>query len=293
MMAVNSFMPLKTERQMLSVEQPTERLLPSPPQELFEIEASKTTVIVTQKGSRLTFPAFGWHTPEGRSINGLVQLTITELSSPAEIIAAGLGTTTQDRLLEMPVMLHIEAFSAKVGLNTVLPIEWELPVESYKGMNMLSQQLFHAASPSLCVYGSSPVYDWQLAKAPKSVFRTLYRKQHLLFQLSAAGWWGIGTPVKCRKNRKMVSLKTTGQIPALTEQKAFIVFELHNSIIRMHEGAHHFTSFHVPGCHKATVVSFGITDNELYGGKAELDPKACITHLNMKAVHYEELSRQL
>lgn len=288
MMAFNTLKAYETIRPMFTVENPTEKLLPSPPQELFEIDASKTIVIVTRKGSRLTFPAFGWRMPDGRMVSDEVKLTIIELTTPAEIIAAGLGTTTQDRLLEMPAILHISAFSRKTQLKLVIPVEWELPLEQYKHINPLSQHLYRTTSPSLMVCGTKSLYDWQLAEAPKSKFSVLYKKQHLHFQLSDTGWWGLGAPVKCRHTRNMVSIKTPGQIP-LREQKTYIVFNLNNAIIRMYEGAHHFTAFHVPACHDATVVSFGCTEQRLYGGIVRLDAKASIANLQMQAIGFEEL----
>ncbi len=75
----------------------------------FRVHPEKDTSLRCKEGTILHFPANAFETGSGKAVHKKVKLRVKEYYERAEILMAGLGTKSNDRMLETGGMVHIEA----------------------------------------------------------------------------------------------------------------------------------------------------------------------------------------
>ena len=128
--------------------------LPAP--QTFAIRPGRDTLVTGPQGTQLLVPARAWALPDSTAV---VQLTLREFYTMADMVLAGLSTTSGPQLLETGGMLHISATAngLPVALRPGAFVHLRMPAKEKKpGM-----QLFEGA-----LTGPDQALDWQLPQPP-------------------------------------------------------------------------------------------------------------------------------
>src|ERR1700756_746614 len=85
--------------------------------QVFEINGNADTVLETGNGLIVAIPAGAFYNKHGEEVKDNIEIEIKEALTPADIMAAGLSTTSDGRLLETGGMFYINARQNGENLN--------------------------------------------------------------------------------------------------------------------------------------------------------------------------------
>ena len=120
--------------------------------QVFQLQPSRDTVVVGQRGTRLVIPARAFEVPAN---SGPVRLEMREFYSTADIVLAGLGTRSDLGVLETGGMLHL--YAAANGQTIGLRPDKQLLVQLPTPRQLPGMQLYEGVSND-----ASHAPDWQL-----------------------------------------------------------------------------------------------------------------------------------
>ncbi|HQV38995.1 MAG: OmpA family protein [Flavobacteriales bacterium] len=130
----------------------------------FTVAPGRDTVLTGKTGSTLTFRADAFEDVDGQPVSGPVEIELTEALGAPDMVAYGLSTRSDDRLLETDGMVKVLATDAsgnQLRLKKDAPMTVTMPTTGIKPR----MQLFlsatgtnWAAAPSTS--GSSPLSGW-------------------------------------------------------------------------------------------------------------------------------------
>lgn len=83
----------------------------APQEQHFQLDPNYKKVISCQHGTRIDVPANAFTFEDGTPVTTPVRLEVKEFYSKGDYVLAGLGTRSDDRMLESGGMLHLEAWS--------------------------------------------------------------------------------------------------------------------------------------------------------------------------------------
>lgn len=108
------------------------------PAQLFQIDSRRDTVIETESGIVVAIPRQAFTDKEGEAPQGTIELELKEALNPAQIISAGLSTSSNGELLETGGMFYINAKQQgkQLRLKKEKQLLVEIPTDDFKE-NML------------------------------------------------------------------------------------------------------------------------------------------------------------
>lgn len=112
------------------------------PQQMFTINNHRDTILETKEGIVIAVPASAFVDQEGKPAGDEVELVVQEALTPAQIMSAGLSTTSNGALLETGGMFTVDAFSNSKPLTLKKELVVEVPTDEIKeGMQLFDGEL--------------------------------------------------------------------------------------------------------------------------------------------------------
>lgn len=264
--------------------------------QIFKIGGGKSTLVVGQSGIRLTFPAFACRNLAGQPRDGSIRLEIKELCSKGELIAAGMPNATENHMLDSAVVFSLQLLDDDENpLFLELPVEVDIPVNASRH-NPLSYRLYGAGQSSLKSFtASSAIPDWKKADSGKLSLRRIHGRTYLHGLIVSPGWWSCSAPVAAKGKQHMISAKCMYPSFHNTEvqQMAFIALQRTNTVMRMYEGNHHFSSFNVPLKLPASIFALGHAGDKYFFCHTPLKPGQVFYYLYMEEIDASFLTTYL
>lgn len=258
------------------------------PTQVFIVDAGRFTTLIGEKGTRLTIPAFAWLLPDGQVAEGEIRITVAELTTKTDIIAAGLATTAEDQLLTAAAMLQVQVFKGEIPLAPALPIDIHWPMAN-NSFNPLALRLYKAAQATVQPFGAHALPNLHKVSSRSLPLELILGQKYLHTQIDSCGQWALCTPLP-NKHPRMVSVKYFSIVEDFQEKMAFLVFRDSNAIMRMYEGPHHFTSFNVPSKLFATAVVIGTQRGKLLLGMAPMDQNKGFSRVYLEETGVQRLA---
>lgn len=250
-----------------------EELLPTDSAQVFFIDASRESMLVSASGIRFIFHSFGFQDFAGNDVTGEVQIQIKEILQKGEMMRSNRMTTSEDRLLESAGQFCIEASQEGVPLQLSLPIAVEMPVTK-KLTNPLAARLYTGSLSGALTTADYKVFDWKLLVNRKLNVKNLNGKKYYSFYLTELNWFACSHLQSRRVTRTMVSARCISPIDDFEEQVAFLVFKNFNAIARMYPGFNRFTALNVPVKQAAEVVIIGFRQGTWFYGTYPIEKTA-------------------
>ncbi|MBK8706851.1 MAG: hypothetical protein IPN33_26950 [Saprospiraceae bacterium] len=261
----------------------------------FYIDGGKSTLVVGQSGIRITLPALACRDATGLPPGGDIRLELTELVNKGEMIAAGMSNAAENHLLESAVVFHLQAQSADGSfLFFETPVEVDIPIDESR-YNPFAFQLYCAGQSSLQSFtASSALPNWKKATPEKLSLRRIHGRIYLHGAITSTGWWSCATPVSVKGKQYMISAKCIFPEPlAGAQMTAFLALHRSNTVMRMYEGKHHFSSFNVPLKLPARLLAVGHEGDKLYFSETLLNSSQVFYYLYMQEVDAASLAAYL
>lgn len=261
----------------------------------FSIAGGKSTVVVGKSGIRFVFPAFSCQKNDGSTYTGEIRLELTELARKGEMIAAGMSNAAENHLHESILVFHLGLLTTEgESLRLQVPIEVAIPVDESR-VNPLAFQLYSAGQSSIQSFTTASILpDWRRAGTGKLILRRMNGHTYLQGLADHAGWWSCSTPLALKGKQHMISAKCcfphrfeTGHV------SAFLTFQRANTVLRMHEGNRHFSSFNVPLKMPASILAFGQVGDKTYFCESPLNANQVFYYLYMQETDIPTLAEYL
>lgn len=266
-----------------------------PPDQLFQADPEKNTVLVGNKGTRLTIPPFAITTPLGRPVRGPVEIRLKEAFTQAEMLMAGRPTTSEDRLMESAGQIMVRASQGEGGLplKLALPVAVRMPMQR-KLRNPMSMRLFLGASSTFRSYASGQNFDWGMASGGSVRVRKTEGQKYYDFQLRDFNWAGCDFFVARRSSRCMVTARPASPVEKFDALLGYLVFKDIHAVARMYPGKHNCTAVNIPEKLAATAHLIGLVEGQLYYGCGTIRRAAeKLVDVNMQPVLEKELMETL
>ncbi|MBV6655645.1 MAG: hypothetical protein KI786_17885 [Mameliella sp.] len=239
-----------------------------PVEQLFRLNTVQQTTIVGQKGTRLTFPAFALCTTNGQSIEGDVQVRLTEVMMPLEGLLAARSTASEDREVDAISQIQLRIFKDGSPVQLRLPVTVEVPAtEEPKPEPALS--LFARSNPTIRAVKSNKFFDWRIL-TDKAHFSTINNKLYYTFLISRCSWYQCGKFHPAKGSKVMVTAKIISNIQSFESQEGLLWLENTNVITRLHPGPRQFSGLNIPANASGYVMVYGMHKRQLYFGVSRL-----------------------
>ncbi len=259
----------------------------------YALNAARMTTIVSEKGIRFTFPPFCLAHSDGSLVEGEVTLLLQEIFTKADMLLAGLTSTSEDRLMESAGQFYLSAFQHDQPLQLLTPIKAEVPV-SDGFSNPLSVNLFNGSMRSTLAFSDEALFDWQMIQPKSLKIKKLSGKKYFQVNIPALNWMGCYHFYNKKSPRIMVSARCIATVDTFDEQMVFLVFRDLNAIARMYRSSHHFSSFNIPANLAATVIAIASAQGNFFFGKHPLERTSSqMIQVHLEAIGEKELLAQL
>ncbi len=236
----------------------------------YRLDPTRRTVLVGEKGTRLTFPPFALVDVSGRIVTEAVEILLTEIFSKSEMLLSDKVSTSEDRLLESGGQLLMQAVLDHQLLDLQKPVTVELPVNPALN-NPVAMRLFEGSTTKTRAFCSDRAFDWKLVSRRTVPVVKVGGKKFFRFLLHRSRWVNCDYFFAKHGSRTMVSVRCISQTEEIEDQAAFLVFRDFNAVARMYPGGRGFTSFNIPTRLAATVIVIGLAGGQLYFGATEVD----------------------
>jgi hypothetical protein len=261
--------------------------LPAP--QPHQIDASQGAVIFGQQGIRLEIPPEAFAEPEGKAIQGVIELELQEIFSIADMALSGMPTTSEDRLLQANGYFNLQARKGGKPLRLRQTINVDIPLR--KAPSKAPELYpFLAGTPTMQAFQAKRSFDWKLASDKPLIIQEMGGVIYCRLPLEALGWAACARFVASDRRKHMVTAKVSMPMSLFDCQRAFLVFQGLHSIARMYPSSGGFTAINIPRKFSATAVVIGQQQGRLYYGQSPLCRIADkLTHIQMKPVQELEL----
>lgn len=236
----------------------------------YRIDAGRQTVLVGDKGTRLTLPAFSLLDISGRIVSGEVEVRLTEIFSRSEMVLSNMVSTSEDRLLESGGQILVQAIQDHQMLELRQPIRVELPVSPALN-NPLAMRLFEGGTAKTRAFRSARSFDWKQVSRRTIPVVKIGKYKYFRFLLQKFRWINCDYFCAKRSNRTMVTAHYHCEEEVLDDMAAFLVFHEFNAVARMYPAGNRFSSFNIPTGQSATVLLLGLKAGQLYLGATRID----------------------
>lgn len=228
-----------------------------PQQQVFTVNPARRTVLVGEKGTRVTLPAFAF----GRVAVPYVEVRMTELLGLEDYLLAGRPAGGNSNSPRAQVQLKVLINGAPQ--ESILPLQVDVPLNS-RPRSGQSWALFSEAIPTLKAVRGGQVLEWRLMSGKATPIRQASR-DYLSFGATAPGWYCCAA-VQQQGSSVMVSAKPAlGALPVSACQ-AFVLVPAQSALIGMYQSGRGFAALQVPANANVQVVVAGVWQGQLYLG---------------------------
>lgn len=236
-----------------------------PNKQHFRINPVRENVIIGNRGTRVTIPAYALISASGQYVNGPAEIELTELFQPTEMILANRPSTSEDRLLELGGQVDVFARQTRVPLHLQRPIQVQLPIWG-QPHNPLAMRLFERSTPTMRACSTQVAFDWRLVKGGDVGLERIKAVKYYTFSIPAFNGYHCSSFLHPKKQKVMVSVYPVGR-SAFDDQLAFLAFRNRNTVARMHWSGSHFTAFNIPASSSAEVIVLGLKHGQFFMGR--------------------------
>lgn len=253
--------------------------------QLYSIDASRMTTLVSASGIRFTFYPFSFQDVIGNDVSGEVKINIREARHKGEMMLLDKMTTSEDRLLESAGQFCMEATQDDMPLQLSLPVAVEMPINTLI-TNPLAAKLFVGSLSEALMKSANKIFDWKCTFNRTLRVKKLNRKKYYSFYITELNWFACSHFHARRISRAMVSARCVCPNEELEEQAAFLVFKNMNAVVRMYPGYNGFTALNIPSNQAASVVFIGFGQGKWFFGIHPIEKTAS----QIVVVHAESIS---
>lgn len=234
----------------------------------FSMDAETPDFFVAEGGLQLHIPANAFsHWGRKNRVHGEVTIALKVFYSQVDMLLFGRPTTSDGRLLEAAVQLHISATQDGELLDLLLPIKVSLP-SAILQEQVKSMRLFSGGISSIRSINGQEVFDWKYAS---SLLFQNAGDAFCHFQIDRCGWWACQKLHRSKARKTMMSARIMESPLPSRLLSGFILFRDMQTIVPMYPGVQGFGALNIPEGLCASIFIFGHCDHEIYVGQSPLE----------------------
>jgi len=238
-----------------------------PKPQLFRLNPERLSTVVGQQGTRLTFLPDSLSDYGGQSPKGTVDVYLTEIFQPAEMVLANRSSISEDRVLETGGQFLLSAQQGSRPLELRQPLEVALPFGKHL-RNPLGLRLFEGSVPTVRALSAQPGFDWRMLEKSKVKLHNINGRAYHTFSIPSFNWYSCSHFLPPRSNKVMLSVHPVAVVERFDHQLAFLSFKGTKAVVRMYWGGNHFAALNIPARASAEVVVLAIKDGQLFLGRS-------------------------
>ncbi len=237
--------------------------------QLFYLDPSTDTTLVSANGMRLTFAALSFADQYGQIVTDEIQIELREVRSWQEMIFSNLVTGSGDRFLESAGPFHLKATKGgrRLRLNNKFTIEFPLTNISHNQ----PARLFRGSTSITRTLRGRKVFDWEEVSPRALKIKKVNGEKYYHFELASFNWWNCQYYYNKKASRAMVSVRLPFNLDRVAEKQAFLVFEDLNAVLMMYAHGNTFSAFNIPTQLKAKVILLASNEGQLYFGQESIE----------------------
>ncbi|MCB0637888.1 MAG: hypothetical protein KDC54_14770, partial [Lewinella sp.] len=219
-------------------------------------------------GQRLVVnvPANVFRYASGETVTKPVRLQIGMLEDLVGLLLAGMPTLFQDHLFNCWGQFLVQAWQGQEMIlwHEPLPVQW-LPAG-----RLLSQplQLLHAANERGRDSGTP---QWRVQPPSRLRVERSAGQTELQLQVTAPGYWMIGTARIGQVDTGLFSLRPQGMLPDGPSPRAVLLFDRYQAFAELQATPRGFTGWRLPAQHAGHALVWGRMQDQWIGGVADFN----------------------
>ncbi len=235
--------------------------------QIFETTANKAIALEGRMGTRFQLPAFAFEDATGQVIRqGTIKLFVKEVFSKAEMVLTGKFSTAEDQMMVSGGMMYIRATQGEQELQLCRTIEVMVPTV-YQPPSPLPMRLFGESQATSRSVLLKQAFDWKELSKKNIRIKKKAERSYYYFKTKRLGWLSCNHPLKLNRKLSMLSAKYHCKYGSMDQQIAFLLFENHNTVVRMYPQGQSFTSFNIPVGEPAQMIVLGLKQEQLFWGQ--------------------------